>query len=292
MANPLDTLALHMIPVPVSLQEIHMNRKSASGVPSIASARTDNRLKFAHFHSLSQAILSEQDSEWKDLRILDIGCGPGNLALFCEAHNGCKLFGVDLWQNQLRQAAEKDAYEALLQVNLVDGLPFTSQSFDIIVCNEVLMYLPEATAMLSESYRVLAPGGKLFVYNPINWLPWLHALTKRFTRKVYQERRTIALDRQSDWKDAERACRITYYSFQSLIQQIRSVNFHVMGLTGFRLFRNRIRLMSHLEKYAWYRRLVTFLTGRYPHLASDLFVVGYKKAMAEKKTIPLDKAAA
>ena len=154
------------------------------------------------------------------------------------------------------------------------------------------MYLPEATKMLSEAYRVLAPGGKLFVYNPINWLPWLHAVTKRLTRKIYQERRTIALDAQLNWKGAERACRITYYSFRSLVEQIRSVNFHVVAFTGFRLFRNRIRLMTRLENYSWYRGLVLFLTGRYPHLASDLFVVGYKRAIAETKPLSLEKAAA
>lgn len=261
-------------------------------VPQTARARLEDRLKFAHFHSLGQAILCEQASALAGLRILDIGCGPGNLALFCEASAGCRLFGVDLWQSQLRQAADKNAYEALLQVNLVDGLPFMGESFDIIVCNEVLMYLPQATEILTEAYRVLAPEGKLFVYNPINWLPWLHSVIKRLTRKIYQERKSIALDVQSNWKDAERACRITYYSFRSLVEQIRSVNFHVVGLTGFRLFRNRIRLMARLENSATYRRLILCLTGRYPRLASDLFVVGYKKAIVETKPLSLDKAAA
>jgi len=190
---------------------------------------------------------------------------------------------VDLWPNQLRQAAAKHGYEGLFQVNLVGGLPFVSESFDMIVCNEVLMYLPKETEMLTELYRVLAPEGKLLVYNPINWLPKLHSLIKRLTRRIYQERKTIALDVQSNWKGSERACRITYYSFQSLIEQIRSVNFHVTGITGFRLLRNRIRLMTRLENFDWYRRLVLFLTERYPHLASDLLVVAHKKAVVKTK---------
>jgi ubiquinone/menaquinone biosynthesis C-methylase UbiE len=274
------------------LEEIPMKKNSPIGMPPTAREMTDNRLKFAHFASLGQGILREQVSGLTRLRILDIGCGPGNLAFFCGVHAQCRLFGVDLWQNQLRQAAEKEAYEALFQVNLVDGLPFTSESFDIIVCNEVLMYLPNATEILTEFYRVLAPDGKLFVYNPINWLPRLHSAIKRLTRKIYQERKTIVLDVQSNWKEAERACRITYYSFESLIEQIRSVNFHVAEIAGFRLFRNRIRLMTRLENYAWYRRLVLFLTERYPRMASDLFVLGHKKALADTKPLSTDKAAA
>jgi ubiquinone/menaquinone biosynthesis C-methylase UbiE len=269
-----------------------MKKTGPVRLPPTAMSTVDNRLKFAHFPALKQAILHEQAPGPTARRILDVGCGTGNLAFFCEFPENYRLFGVELWPAQLRQAAEKDAYEALCQVNLVDGLPFVSESFDMIVCNEILMYLPQATEMLRELHRVLTPGGKLFVYNPINWFPRLHSLAKRFTRKIYQERRSIALDVQSHWKESERACRITYYSFKSLIEEIRSMDFHVTGISGFRLFRNRIRLMSRLENYAWYRRLVLFLTRNYPQLASDLFIVANKKARARIAPVSLEKAAA
>jgi len=261
-------------------------------MPHASMELVGNPLKYAHFAVLSQAIRREQALGPTGFRILDIGCGPGNLATFCRVPEGARLFGVDLWPNQLRQAAAKDAYEGLFQINLVDGLPFVSESFDMVVCNEVLMYLPNAAEMLTEFYRVLAPGGKLFLYNPINWLPRVQCLTKRLTRKIYLERTAIALDVQSNWKDSERACRITYYSFQSLIQQISFANFHVTAIAGFRVFRNRIRLMTRLENYGWYRGLVSFLTQRYPHLASDLLVVAHKKAVEKTDLVCLDKAAA
>jgi SAM-dependent methyltransferase len=269
-----------------------MNKTSPVRMPPTAVEATDNRLKFAHFLCLGQAIRSERVPGSKGLRILDAGCGPGNLAVFCEVQAEYRLFGVDLWPNQLRQAAEKEGYEALFQVNLVDGLPFLSESFDIVICNEVLMYLPNAAEALTEFYRVLAPEGKLFVYNPISWLPRLHSAGKKLARKIYQERKSIAMDIEFNWKDAERACRITYYSLQTLIEQIRSVNFQITGFAAFRLFRNRIRLMARLENYAWYRRLVLFLAERYPYLASDLLVVAYKKAISEPKPLSLDKFAA
>jgi hypothetical protein len=160
------------------------------------------------------------------------------------------------------------------------------------VCNEVLMYLPRATATLTELHRVLTPGGKLIVYNPINWFPRLHSFIKRLTRKIYQERKTIALDVQSNWKDSERANRITYYSFQSLIEEIRSADFQVTGVTGFRLFRNRIRLMTRLENFGWYRRSVLFLAQCCPYLACDLFVVASRASIVKTFSRPLERAAA
>jgi ubiquinone/menaquinone biosynthesis C-methylase UbiE len=270
-----------------SIQEITVKKTSPLRMLRAPMDRPDS-LKFAHFPALNQAISCEQAAGPTPLRILDVGCGPGNLALLCKVPAACSLFGVDLWPNQLRQAAEKDAYEVLFQVNLVHGLPFVNDSFDMIVCSEVLMYLPEATKTLAELYRVLAPGGKLFVYNPINWLPGLHSQIKRLTRKIYQERRSIALDCQSHWRDTERANRITYYSYQSLIDHIRSVNFQVTEIRGFRLFRNRIRLMRLLEKFDWYRRLVLVLTRYYPPLASDLFVAAYKEAVVEMEPVCLE----
>ncbi len=252
----------------------------------------EKRLKFAHFPFLRETILSERGPGSLPLKVLDVGCGPGNLAFFCGSQTGCRLFGIDLWSNQLRQASEKNSYEGLFQVNLVHGLPFLSECFDIIVCNEVLMYLPNAREALMEFDRVLAPGGKLFVYNPISRFPRLCSAVKRIARKIYQERKTIALNAQSNWKQAERACRITYYSFNSLIEQIRSANFRISETTGFRVFRNRIRLMKLLENYTWYRRLIQTLAARYPRLASDILVVSHKQTLADERTVSLDKAAA
>jgi ubiquinone/menaquinone biosynthesis C-methylase UbiE len=269
-----------------------MNKNSSIAIATKGKESLDKRLKFAHFPFLQETILGERKLGSPPLRVLDVGCGPGTLGFFCRDQIGCRLFGIDLWSNQLRQASEKNAYEGLFQVNLIHGLPFSSESFDVIVCNEVLMYLPNALEALMEFDRVLAPGGKLFVYNPISRFPRLSSVVKRFMRKIYQERKSIALDVQSNWKQAERACRITYYSYHTLIEQIRSANFRISDTKGFRIFRNRIRLMRLLENYAGYRRLIQSVAARYPRLASDILVVSHKKTVADEPRVLVDEAAA
>lgn len=242
---------------------------------------TKNRLKFAHFQFLRNALQKEAEARIGGLNVLDVGCGPGNLPDFSGKIKGCRWFGLDLWAHQLRQAAERGTYTGLFQVNLVDGLPFGDACFNVVVCNEVLMYLPNASYILTEFHRVLTHEGKLFVYNPVSCFPHVVGRLRRWGRLIHQEDRTIVLDRQTDWKRATRACRITYYSLSSLIDQIASADFRVIAVKGFRLFRNRIRLMKRLEDLRHYNRATTFIADRYPFLASDVLIVGAKRTLRQ-----------
>ncbi|MEJ2716874.1 MAG: class I SAM-dependent methyltransferase [Deltaproteobacteria bacterium] len=250
------------------------------------------RLKFAHFPYLEEVLTRETPPLSEDLVILDVGCGPGNIPAFCGAGPGRKWYGLDLWEHQLRQAAEKSVYENLFQVNLLDGLPFRDESFDIVICSEVLMYLPNANAVLAEFHRALRPGGKIFLYNPVSLLPKTFASARRWFRRIHQEKDSVALDTQREWKNARRPCRINYYSLRSLIEDVGSADFMITEVTAFRLFRNRIRFLTRLENYRWYYRLTRFFATRYPHLASDVMVVGRKKEKEPPDTSSMNNPAA
>ena len=242
------------------------------------------RLKFAHFPYLAQAVVKERARSSSGLLILDVGCGPGNLAAFCGTPAESTWLGVDLWEHQLHQARDKGLYQHLFQVNLIEGLPFRDDTLDLVICNEVLLYLPNSSHLVAEFYRVLRPGGKVFIYNAISWFPRVMYALKRAIRSIHQEENSIAFDTQTDWKGTRRPCRIKYYSLRSLIDQISSARFEVEHVTGFRLFRNRLRFLTYLENFGWYYRLTTFLAGRYHQLAADVMVVGGKKDLKPEET--------
>ena len=110
---------------------------------------------------------------------------------------------------------------------------------------------------------------------------------KTLIRSIHQEKGSVALDRDRNWQDARRPSRINYYSYWALIEEVRSADFNIEGVRGFRIFRNRIRAMTRLEDYRWYFRLISYLTRTYPYLASDVMVVGRKRppgAAATPKT--------
>ena len=47
-----------------------------------------------------------------------------------------------------------------------EQLPFSSGCFDVVICTQVLEYVPEPEKMLSEIHRVLRPGGTLMLSAP------------------------------------------------------------------------------------------------------------------------------
>ncbi len=94
---------------------------------------------------------------------------------------------------------------------------------------------------------------------------------------MHREKGAVILDEQTAVQGGRRVCRVTYYSFGSLQHEVSDANFQITDVAGFRLFRNRIRLMTRLEDFNWYHQLVRAIVGRYPAMATDVLVVGTKK---------------
>lgn len=93
--------------------------------------------------------------------ILDIGSGTGYyLNLMCK--RGFNCIGVDLSENMLQQS--KHMYPELV-VQLADArkLPFLDDSFDAVVSIETLRYFSERKPLLKEIFRVVKPGGLIFI---------------------------------------------------------------------------------------------------------------------------------
>jgi SAM-dependent methyltransferase len=117
------------------------------------------------------------------LKLLDAGCGSG-YALQTYSERGFECAGVDAAEAMVDQAR---MLNPSLDVRLGDisTLPFESGTFDVILCMEVVRYLPNPRPAFSEFYRVLRTGGIAFVtatppltltgYPTFNWL-----LTSRF----------------------------------------------------------------------------------------------------------------
>ena len=98
------------------------------------------------------------------LRILDFGCGPGNISAgLAKAVDPGELHGIDMEKSQIdlaRSVAKANGIgNATFQVGDVIEMPFEDGYFDVAHCHNVLMHIPDTAAVLAEVKRVLKPGG-------------------------------------------------------------------------------------------------------------------------------------
>lgn len=105
------------------------------------------------------------------LRALEVGCGGG---LICEdlARRGATMVGIDP-SAQALQTARAHAVQASLGEQITydqgyaEALPYEADSFQAIVCLDVLEHVKDLSKTIHEIARVLAPGG-VFVFDTIN----------------------------------------------------------------------------------------------------------------------------
>ncbi len=100
-------------------------------------------------------------------RVLDLGAGGGSVAAALD-DNGYSVVAIDPSILSLQAGR---AYAGTPAVRFVGGsgeqLPFSSGSFDAVVCLEVLEHVDDPGAVIAEASRVLRPGG-VFIYSGPN----------------------------------------------------------------------------------------------------------------------------
>ncbi|MBE0476543.1 MAG: methyltransferase domain-containing protein [Coriobacteriia bacterium] len=104
-------------------------------------------------------------------RVLDLGCGTGNLErrIASAAPEGVSVVGVDYSEGMLRRARRKCRRAenvSFVRADLRQPLPFAEGAFDRAVANNVLYALEDKAALLTEVRRVLRPGGTLVLSDP------------------------------------------------------------------------------------------------------------------------------
>jgi SAM-dependent methyltransferase len=114
----------------------------------------------------------------KGSRVLDIGIGPGVVSLVLNKL-GAHVTGLDTWEEYSagydNRSGDRHEIVERLQANGIDllihdaerGLPFDSDSFDIVLFLDVIEHLSDSPRLILESVRrVLRPNGYLVVTTP------------------------------------------------------------------------------------------------------------------------------
>jgi len=103
-------------------------------------------------------------------RVLDVGCGPGSLALALKAPAGPagSVHGIDASQEMIdvaRRKASKSGVDVNFQVGLAEAIPFSNGLFDLVVSQLAIHHLPDdlKQSAFAEMYRVLKSDGRCLI---------------------------------------------------------------------------------------------------------------------------------
>ena len=113
-------------------------------------------------------------------KVLDLGCGPGRHSWEAYGYPGVDVVAADITFNVVawamimlrsmvdnRESGGGAAYGAAVDAT---RLPFANDSFDYVICSEVLEHIPDDRKAVAEMTRVLKPEGTLVISVPL-YLP-------------------------------------------------------------------------------------------------------------------------
>jgi len=96
--------------------------------------------------------------------ILDVGCGqkPYRDLILSEKSSVTNYIGLDFTENPIHDNDPEITWQK-------GKIPLQDKSIDSAICTEVLEHCPDPENILKEIYRVLRPGGNLFLTVPFLW---------------------------------------------------------------------------------------------------------------------------
>jgi ubiquinone/menaquinone biosynthesis C-methylase UbiE len=149
-------------PAPIDLKAIKARQQGAWSAGDYAVVGT------------TLQIVGEELCEALDLRsgqqVLDVAAGNGNVSL-AAARRWCDVIATDYVPALLERARERAAAERLGVASReadAEALPFTDNTFDVVVSTFGVMFTPDQERAAAEMLRVCKRGGKIGM---ANWTP-------------------------------------------------------------------------------------------------------------------------
>ena len=141
-------------------------------------------------------------------RVLDLGCGGGELLGLLREERRCTGYGVELDDSKVLECVQRGVN--VIQRNLEEGLSlFDDGSFDVVLQLDTLQNLRNTEAMLRETARV----GRLGIVTFPNFAYWPHRLS------VLRGRMPVSKSLPYQWYDTPNIRVATFKDFGVLARK-------------------------------------------------------------------------
>ena len=167
------------------------------------------------------ALLFDAIASCRPRTLLEVGCGPGDLAARVQAELGADVVAIDISRRMVELARAKGVDARVADVQ---ELPFGDESFDCAVAAWMLYHVPDLDSALDELRRVLRPGGTLVaVTNCSDHLAELRQFVRRERRAwsfVGEEAAAILRTRFDDVETIDASGTVTFPDREAVVAYV------------------------------------------------------------------------
>jgi methionine biosynthesis protein MetW len=175
-------------------------------------------------------------------RVLDLGCGRGELLALLRDTKGCSGYGVEIDDANVLACAQRGVN--VVQLNLEEGLAlFEDRSFDVVLQLQTLQHLRNTEKMLRETARV----GRIGIVSFPNFAHWANRLS------VLRGRMPVTKTLPYQWYDTPNIRVGTYADFEVLARRNGLTVLDSFGLHEGRIVRRWPNLAASVAVFKFER---------------------------------------
>jgi len=175
-------------------------------------------------------------------RVLDLGCGNGELLALLRDRRQCSGYGVEIADENMLACAKRGV--DAIQLNLEEGLAmFADQSFDIVLQLDTMQHLRNTERMLRETARV----GRVGIVSFPNFAHWPNRL------RIATGRMPVTKTLPYEWYDTPNIRVGTYTDFEVLARKDGLRVLDAFGIQDGRVVRRFPNLMASVGVFKFER---------------------------------------
>jgi methionine biosynthesis protein MetW len=175
-------------------------------------------------------------------RVLDLGCGNGEMLAHLRDHKGCTGYGIEIADANVLACVQRGI--DVIQLNLEEGLAlFDDRSFDVVLQIDTLQHLRNTEKMLRETARV----GRIGIVSFPNFAHWPNRLN------VLNGRMPVTRALPYQWYDTPNIRVGTFADFEVLARSFGLAVTDSFGLQSGRAVRRWPNLLASVAVFKFER---------------------------------------